>query len=265
MTINRKIIATIAMVFAIGLITECDKQEQKTEQSLQPAVQKTEAGESVQPEGVLKEEIDTEREKKDHEVQPVQEEAVPVATAGETAPEEKISDVKNEVSAQYIGAKKCKTCHMKQYKAWKKTKMATSFENLKPGVKAEAKKLVDLDPDKDYTTDPECLKCHTTGYGKPSGFVSLEETPDLINVQCEACHGPGSEFEEIMKKNKKFKLDEVKAVGYVFPGDAEAEKQCRVCHNDESFFNEKVNPKYRFDFKERIKNSHEHFPLKYEH
>jgi hypothetical protein len=66
-----------------------------------------------------------------------------------------------------------------------------------------------------------------------------------------------------MKKNKQFKLAEVKAVGYILP--SEDEKGCMVCHGGDSPFNEKVDPKYKFDFKERLKKSHEHFPLKYEH
>ncbi len=173
--------------------------------------------------------------------------------------------IANAGGATYVGAKKCKACHMKQYKAWKKTKMSTSFENLKPGVKADEKKKAGLDPDKDYTTDADCLKCHTTGYGKPGGFKSVAETPKLANVQCEACHGPGSKYRKIMKKNKKFKLDEVKAVGYVFPSDAKAEKECLVCHGGDSPFSEKIDPKYKFNFKERLKNTHKHFPLKYEH
>lgn len=164
-------------------------------------------------------------------------------------------------AADYIGAKKCKACHMKQYKSWSKTLMATSFENLKAGVKVEEKKKAGLE-DKDYTTDPKCLKCHTTGYGK-GGFVSLEKTPDLINVQCEGCHGPGSEYRKIMKKNKEYPLSEGKAAGLIIP--SEDEKGCMECHGGESPFNEKVDPKYKFDFKEKIEKTHEHFPLKYKH
>jgi len=166
-------------------------------------------------------------------------------------------------TAKYIGAKKCKACHMKQYKAWKKTTMATSFENLKAGVKAEEKKKAGIDPSKDYTKDEGCLKCHTTGYGEPTGFKSFEETPELINVQCESCHGAGGDFRKIMKKNKKFKLAEVKAAGWIWPADDE--KGCLVCHGGDSPFTEKVDPKYKWNFKERLEKTHEHFPLKYKH
>jgi mono/diheme cytochrome c family protein len=166
-------------------------------------------------------------------------------------------------AADYIGAKKCKACHMKQFKSWSKTKMATSFENLKPGVKAAEKKKAGIDPDKDYTTDENCLKCHTTGYGKPSGFKSLTETPKLINVQCEACHGPGADFRAIMKKDKTFKPSDVKTAGLMIP--SETENNCMECHGGDSPFNEKVDPKYKFEIKERLKNTHEHFPLKYQH
>ncbi|MHA2217496.1 MAG: cytochrome c family protein [Candidatus Hodarchaeales archaeon] len=165
-------------------------------------------------------------------------------------------------AADYIGVKKCKVCHMKWYKSWKKTKMANSFENLKAGVKVEEKKKAGIE-DKDYTKDPDCLRCHTTGYGKPGGFKSIEETPELANVQCEVCHGPGADFSVIMKKNKKFKLEEAKLAGLMV--QSETDNNCMECHGDDSPFNEKVDPKYKFDIKERLKNTHTHFPLKYEH
>ncbi len=142
-------------------------------------------------------------------------------------------------AADYIGAKKCKACHLKQYKAWEKTSS------------------------KDYTADPNCLKCHTTGYGKPGGFTSLDETPKLTGVQCEGCHGPGSEYVKIMKKDKKYKFADVKALGLIRP--SEDEKGCMVCHGADSPFTEKVDARYKWEFKERLERTHKHFPLKYAH
>jgi len=165
-------------------------------------------------------------------------------------------------SSDYVGVKKCKACHIKQYKSWMQTSMANSFENLKLGVKAAEKKKAGLDPEKDYTADANCLGCHTTGYGKPGGFKSIAETPNLANVQCEGCHGPGGDFKMVMK-NKMFKLTDATAAGLTVPN--EKNNNCMECHNAESPFNEKVDPKYKFDIKDRLSKTHEHFPLKYEH
>ena len=165
--------------------------------------------------------------------------------------------------AEYNGAKKCKACHMKQYKAWEETSMATSFENLKQGVKVAEKAAAGLE-DKDYTHDKDCLPCHTTGYGKPGGFVSIEETPNLANVQCEECHGPGSIYNKTMKevkKTKAYKVAEYKAVGLIVPSEDEA--GCMKCHGDDSPFKESVDAKYKFDFKDRLEKTHKHFPLKF--
>ena len=41
-------------------------------------------------------------------------------------------------------------------------------------------------------TNESCLPCHTVGYGLPTGFVSLTQTPKLGGVQCENCHGPAA-------------------------------------------------------------------------
>jgi len=165
--------------------------------------------------------------------------------------------------ADYVGANQCKGCHIGQYKSWQQTAMANSFESLKPGVKADAKKKAGLDPEKDYTGDKNCLKCHTTGFGKPGGFKSLAETPDLINVQCEGCHGPGVDFRRLMIKSRDFKLSEAVSAGLFVP--SEKVNNCTECHNAESPFNETVDPKYKFDIKEALKKTHEHLPLKYPH
>lgn len=161
----------------------------------------------------------------------------------------------------YVGVKRCRVCHMAEAKAWEQTKMAKVFELLKPGVRAEAKKSHNLDPDKDYTQDSTCLQCHTTGYGK-GGFQSLEATPDLAGVTCEACHGPGGGFLKpnlMSLSNKEFKLADVQAAGLVLPDV----KTCQNCHNEKSPFADKAT---QFDFEQRKKQGvHEIVPLKYQH
>jgi hypothetical protein len=79
--------------------------------------------------------------------------------------------------AQYVGAKSCRLCHIKEYKTWSDSKHAQNFDVLQGAERQNA----------------ECLKCHTTGYGEPGGFTSEADTPDLENTGCESCHGAGSE------------------------------------------------------------------------
>lgn len=163
--------------------------------------------------------------------------------------------------AEYRGAASCKMCHIKQYKSWEATHMASSFELLRPGVRSVEKQKAGLDPEADYTGDPRCLPCHTTGYGMAGGFVSLAETPDLIGVQCEACHGPGGGYladDKMSLKNKEYIRAEVVAAGLVIPT---AETCTSTCHNEKSPF-----AKGTFDFEARkTEGTHEHLPLKYQH
>ncbi|MEW6570432.1 MAG: cytochrome c family protein [Nitrospirota bacterium] len=81
----------------------------------------------------------------------------------------------------YIGSDKCKQCHQDEYNNFiTYAKKATSFrsiERVRKGLTEEELK--------------GCYFCHTTGYGKPGGFISEEKTPHLKNAGCEVCHGPG--------------------------------------------------------------------------
>jgi len=169
----------------------------------------------------------------------------------------------------YVGIKKCKTCHMKQYKTWKTTKMAKTFDVLKPGVRAEAKAKLKFDPQKDYTKSVKCLECHTTGFGMPGGYKmsevgdskSAKRAKNNEGITCEACHGPGSKYIAIhknaMTKKQKYTLDELHQAGQ-YEIDV---KICTTCHNRR---NPTVGSDYHFDYeKYKAEDTHENFPLKY--
>lgn len=163
---------------------------------------------------------------------------------------------------RFVGANKCKGCHPQQYASWNKTRMARTFEVLRPGEKAREKRLVGLDPQNDYTHDTNCLPCHTTGYGLVGGFVSIEETPEMAGVTCEACHGHGGTYATNVMNTKRpqFANATVRDAGLTYPP---TEKVCRECHNSRSPF---VGMNYKFHFDDRVRlGTHEHFHLKYEH
>jgi len=156
-----------------------------------------------------------------------------------------LAGVASTEAADYVGVKKCRMCHPKQYKSWEQTKMAKAFEILKPGERAEAKTAAGLDPNKDYTADASCVACH-----------SVNGSADMPGVQCEACHGAGSDYMKVMMTNRDYKKEELIAAGFVTPDEA----TCKKCHNEKSPF------KKEFVFEERVKEgTHEHFPLKKAH
>lgn len=80
----------------------------------------------------------------------------------------------------FVGSKTCNRCHEHEYEydEWRTKAHADAFATLKRA-------------DSDY--DPECVVCHVVGMEYATGFVSEETTPDLKDVGCENCHGPGSE------------------------------------------------------------------------
>jgi hypothetical protein len=164
---------------------------------------------------------------------------------------------------EYVGSKKCRMCHLKEFKSWEESKMAASFDHLKPGENAAEKEAAGLDPQKDYTADAECLPCHTTGYGKAGGFVDIASTPDLAGVGCEACHGPGGTYLQdgyMTLKNKEYSKSELVAVGLV---DTVQASQCTGCHNSDSPF---VGDDFVFDFEANKEvGTHEKYALKYPH
>lgn len=81
----------------------------------------------------------------------------------------------------YVGSEACLPCHEEEHQNFteyaRKSHSFQSILNMKKGLTPDEVK--------------GCYSCHTTGYGKPGGFVSLEQTPELKNAGCEVCHGPG--------------------------------------------------------------------------
>lgn len=82
--------------------------------------------------------------------------------------------------ATYVGSEKCKKCHEHAYEVWKNSPHPHAYETL--CTKATRPNL------RQY--DGECVVCHVTGFGFSSGFQSEKETPKLVGVGCESCHGP---------------------------------------------------------------------------
>jgi hypothetical protein len=87
----------------------------------------------------------------------------------------------------------------------KKSKSFTSIERVKKGLTQEEIR--------------GCYACHTTGYGQPGGFISIEKTPHLKNAGCEVCHGPG-EF-HVKTRNPQYIKRKMTL------------KDCEVCHISE--------------------------------
>jgi len=75
----------------------------------------------------------------------------------------------------YVGAKVCGDCHAVESRDWHTTPHAKTFDRLQ---KTQSH------------FRPDCVTCHATGYGYPSGFA-IGQDP-LGQVQCESCHGPGA-------------------------------------------------------------------------
>jgi hypothetical protein len=118
----------------------------------------------------------------------------------------------------YVGSETCMQCHETEYENYSKyAKKASSYgsiEKMKKGLTAAEIET--------------CYTCHTTGYGKPGGFVSAETTAHLKNAGCEVCHGPGSVHAESED-----------------PEDIVADvsmESCLACHNSERVENFKFKP-----------------------
>jgi hypothetical protein len=102
----------------------------------------------------------------------------------------------------YVGAERCKSCHLAEYAAWERSPHAKALAVL--STKEQA--------------DPRCLQCHT--------LVASDTQQALAGVQCESCHGAGRHY------TPEFVMRDAELAGLlnlVAKVDATA---CARCHND---------------------------------
>lgn len=100
----------------------------------------------------------------------------------------------------FLGNNNCKACHTGIYNQWRQTDHSRAYTALRAGS---------------MEGEPECLACHTTGYRHYNGFDEEQRT-SLTQVQCEACHGYGTEH-----ARGGSMLDE-------------ARESCTMCHDNDA-------------------------------
>ena len=112
--------------------------------------------------------------------------------------------IRSEILGDYLGYKACIDCHTDIAEKWKTTKHGNAFENLKTqGTEKQE--------------NPGCFRCHVVAYDEDGGYIDMELTPELKDVQCEACHGPGRKHTETLSTDDIYKA---------------SEEVCRKCHTE---------------------------------
>lgn len=99
---------------------------------------------------------------------------------------------------RYVGMSGCVNCHASEYAQWQTTAHSHAWKTL-------------ADQQKEST--PSCVPCHVTALGEPGGYQTVDDAARFGNVQCEACHGQGSDHKQ-----------------WVDHGNTVSESTCRGCH-----------------------------------
>jgi hypothetical protein len=112
------------------------------------------------------------------------------------------SDEKPAPNSVALRLTACEPCHAKMVEKWKNTAHAKAYSTL---VKTKNQ------------NDPKCLACHTTRFEQPEGFSMKKPQMELVNVQCESCHGLAKDHLSSMKP---------------IPIKKPAIDVCKKCHNN---------------------------------
>lgn len=126
-----------------------------------------------------------------------------------------------EILGDYLGYRACQECHAEIVAGWKQTPHARAFAGL-------------LKQGADKQANPGCVRCHVVAFEQDGGFIDMGLTPELADVQCEACHGPGK------------KHVEAQGAGHITAKPDAA--SCRICHTEGQDKN--------FDYRKKSKLAH---------
>lgn len=88
-----------------------------------------------------------------------------------------LDKVPRSASPKFAGNAACMKCHANAAKVWKSSQHSHALRTL---------------INEGHGRDPDCVGCHVVGLTKSKGFKSIAATPQLANVGCESCHGPGA-------------------------------------------------------------------------
>lgn len=103
----------------------------------------------------------------------------------------------------FAGSKACQPCHAEAWDAWIDSDHAHALKTLE---------------DQGHDRDPDCVSCHVVGLDSVKGFQTRQATPDLADVGCESCHGPGGDHSVKPMETKMPKIDR---------------KSCQPCHTSD--------------------------------
>ena len=131
------------------------------------------------------------------------------------------------VKPVYVGARVCGQCHSgagmgNQYSVWLHSKHAQAYAAL---AKPEAKEIAKLSGIRQEAQETfTCLGCHSTG-ANAEDWEKDDTFRVEDGVQCETCHGPGSEYidPEVMSDPER-----AMAAGLIMPGP----ETCERCHQE---------------------------------
>lgn len=140
-------------------------------------------------------------------------------------PAAKSAPVANGKDPIFIGAQACGKCHDgpekgHQFSKWRMTAHARAYAALSL---PESQLIAELSgTSEEPHKAPYCLGCHSTA-ADSEDWERGEEFHINDGLQCEQCHGPGSEYatEEVMKNPAR-----AKAMGLKTP----TKENCRLCH-----------------------------------